>query len=52
MRSLHERGVDFVKLQPRIDRDVVEAVIDEARSLGLTVVGPAAHSTRSQNAFR
>ena len=39
VHTLHARGVDFLKIQPRIDRRVVEAVIDEARSLGLTVVG-------------
>jgi imidazolonepropionase-like amidohydrolase len=39
VHTLHARGVDFLKIQPRIDRDVVEAVIDEARSVGLIVVG-------------
>ena len=39
VHTLHARGVDFLKIQPRIDRGVVEAVIDEARSVGLTVVG-------------
>jgi imidazolonepropionase-like amidohydrolase len=39
VHTLHARGVDFLKIQPRIDHDVVEAVIDEARSVGLTVVG-------------
>ena len=39
VHTLHARGVDFLKIQPRIDRRVVEAVIDEARSVGLTVVG-------------
>ena len=39
VHTLHARGVDFLKIQPRIARDVVEAVIDEARSVGLTVVG-------------
>ncbi len=39
VHTLHARGVDFLKIQPRIDRDIVEAVIDEARSVGLTVVG-------------
>ena len=39
VHTLAARGVDFLKIQPRIDRDIVEAVIDEARSVGLTVVG-------------
>ena len=39
VHTLHARGVDFLKIQPRIDRNVVQAVIDEARSVGLTVVG-------------
>ncbi len=39
VHTLHARGVDFLKIQPRIARDVVEAVIDEARTVGLTVVG-------------
>ena len=39
VHTLHVRGVDFLKIQPRIDREIVEAVIDEARSVGLTVVG-------------
>ncbi len=39
VHTLQARGVDFLKIQPRIDRSVVEAIIDEAASVGLTVVG-------------
>ena len=39
VHALRERGVDFLKIQPRIERGVVEAIIDEAASVGLSVVG-------------
>jgi len=37
--TLKDRGVDFIKIQPRIARDLVEALVSEANSIGLSVVG-------------
>jgi imidazolonepropionase-like amidohydrolase len=38
-RALQTLGVDFLKIQPAIDRELVAALVDESRDLGLTVVG-------------
>lgn len=37
--ALQYKGVDFFKIQPRIGHAEVEALIDEARAMGLYVVG-------------
>jgi imidazolonepropionase-like amidohydrolase len=38
-RALQALGVDFLKIQPIIASELVEALVDESRNLGLTVVG-------------
>jgi len=38
-RALQALGVDFLKIQPVIDPQLVAALVDEARDLGLSVVG-------------
>jgi len=43
VRQLAARGVDFVKLQPLIEREVAAAAVDEAATHGLAVVGHLPH---------
>ncbi len=38
-RALQALGVDFLKIQPVIAPELVAALVDESRNLGLTVVG-------------
>ena len=38
-RALQALDVDFLKIQPVIDRELVAALVDEANDLGLSVVG-------------
>ncbi len=47
VRQFHSDGVDFIKLQSFLTQEVFDAVIDEARSVGLDVVGHVPFSMKA-----
>jgi imidazolonepropionase-like amidohydrolase len=44
VRQLHREGADFIKVYSSLRREVYFAIVDEARKLGLPVVGHVPHA--------